>query len=59
MIKKILQGEYVLHFFYDGGFDMYYKLKKDYMLRGWKLLPTGVHVDWSRPVEYVKAHPHY
>ena len=19
---------------------------------------TGVHVDWSRPVEYVKAHPH-
>ena len=20
---------------------------------------TGVHVDWSRPVEYVKAHPHY
>ena len=21
---------------------MYYKLKKDYMLRGWKLLPTGV-----------------
>ena len=20
---------------------------------------TGVHVDWSRPVEYVKLHPHY
>ena len=20
---------------------------------------TGVHVDWSRPVDYVKAHPHY
>lgn len=20
---------------------------------------TGVHVDWSRPVEYVKSHPHY
>ena len=20
---------------------------------------TGVHVDWSRPVEYVKANPHY
>lgn len=20
---------------------------------------TEVHVDWSRPVEYVKAHPHY
>ena len=20
---------------------------------------TGVHVDWSRPVEYVKAHRHY
>lgn len=20
---------------------------------------TGVHVDWSRPVEYVKQHPHY
>ena len=20
---------------------------------------TGVHVDWSRPVEYVKAHPSY
>ena len=20
---------------------------------------TGVHVDWSRPVEYVKAHPRY
>ena len=20
---------------------------------------TSVHVDWSRPVEYVKAHPHY
>ena len=20
---------------------------------------TGVHVDWSRPVDYVKTHPHY
>ena len=20
---------------------------------------TGVHVDWSRPVDYVKLHPHY
>ena len=20
---------------------------------------TGIHVDWSRPVEYVKLHPHY
>ena len=20
---------------------------------------TDVHVDWSRPVDYVKAHPHY
>ena len=20
---------------------------------------TGVHVDWSRPVDYVKANPHY
>ena len=20
---------------------------------------TGVHVDWSRPVEYAKLHPHY
>ena len=20
---------------------------------------TGVHVDWSRPVEFVKLHPHY
>ena len=20
---------------------------------------TGVQVDWSRPVDYVKAHPHY
>ena len=20
---------------------------------------TGVHVDWSRPVDYVKEHPHY
>ena len=20
---------------------------------------TKVHVDWSRPVDYVKAHPHY
>ena len=20
---------------------------------------TSVHVDWSRPVDYVKAHPHY
>ena len=20
---------------------------------------TGVHVDWSRPVDYVKQHPHY
>ena len=20
---------------------------------------TGVHVDWSRPVEYIKLHPHY
>ena len=20
---------------------------------------TGVHVDWSRPVDYVKMHPHY
>ena len=20
---------------------------------------TGVHVDWSRPVDYVKDHPHY
>lgn len=20
---------------------------------------TGVHVDWSRPVDYVKIHPHY
>lgn len=20
---------------------------------------TGVHVDWSRPVEYVRLHPHY
>ena len=22
-------------------------------------LGTGVHVDWSRPVDYVKLHPHY
>lgn len=27
------------------------------MTRLWEA--TGVHVDWSRPVEYVKAHPHY
>ena len=20
---------------------------------------TGIHVDWSRPVDYVKQHPHY
>ena len=32
----------VLLFFCDGGFNVYYKLKSDYMLRGWKLLPTGV-----------------
>lgn len=27
------------------------------MTRLWEA--TGVHVDWSRPVEYVKTHPHY
>ncbi len=27
------------------------------MTRLWEA--TGVHVDWSRPVEYVKLHPHY
>ena len=27
------------------------------MTRLWE--ETGVHVDWSRPVDYVKAHPHY
>ena len=27
------------------------------MTRLWE--STGVHVDWSRPVDYVKAHPHY
>ncbi len=27
------------------------------MTRMWEA--TEVHVDWSRPVDYVKAHPHY
>ena len=27
------------------------------LTRLWEV--TGVHVDWSRPVEYVKLHPHY
>lgn len=27
------------------------------MTRLWE--ETGVHVDWSRPVDYVKEHPHY
>lgn len=27
------------------------------MSRLWEA--TGVHVDWSRPVDYVKEHPHY
>ena len=27
------------------------------LTRLWEV--TGVHVDWSRPVDYVKAHPHY
>ena len=27
------------------------------MTRLWE--ETEVHVDWSRPVDYVKAHPHY
>jgi len=27
------------------------------LTRMWEV--TGVHVDWSRPVDYVKAHPHY
>lgn len=27
------------------------------LTRLWEM--TGVHVDWSRPVEYVKLHPHY
>lgn len=27
------------------------------MTRLWEA--TNVHVDWSRPVDYVKAHPHY
>lgn len=27
------------------------------MTRLWEA--TGVYVDWSRPVDYVKAHPHY
>ncbi len=27
------------------------------LTRLWEV--TGVHVDWSRPVEFVKLHPHY
>ena len=27
------------------------------LTRLWNM--TQVHVDWSRPIDYVKAHPHY